>query len=71
MSGQGDHPCEHLLSHLLSYLLSFFSVVTETCNENVTVPNFDQPFWAFAADTSILSSNFWSGNCHDRDMTKF
>ena len=46
----------------------FPTVVTETCHENVTVPKIDQLFWPFAMLTSILSSDFWSRNRHDRDM---
>ena len=36
----------------------------------VTWPKVDQLFCPFAAGIAILSLNFWSGNCHDRDMTK-
>ena len=34
----------------------------------VTGSKSDQVFDPFTTDTSILSSNFWSRNCHDRDM---
>ena len=39
--------------------------------DHVTIwPQSDQVFWPFTTMICILSSNFWSRNCHDRDMIK-